>query len=150
MLSLVVLNSRGTKPLLNYLRERFGVELSTSYAFFKSHKGRIYLITRDIERVSFSTLPIISLGFYFCTEEKDGYRLSFDGALFIANLVKRNVITLENNQMELWMRGENFPYTYGDGYVLVKYGEDCVGCGKVKDNTMVNFVPKSRRVKLLN
>jgi len=34
-----------------------------------------------------------------------------------------------------------------NGYFLIKYNDDFLGCGKSTGNKILNYVPKARRVK---
>lgn len=143
MIHLSVLKTREVKKIIGFIEDRFDVKIDLNYVFFKNNKDRIYIVNREINKIDMRDLKVDTLGFYFCSEEKDGYRLSFDGAMMIN--ARKNVVEVSNENKNLWMRGEDIPVEHEDGYVIVKNGEDFLGCGKVKEGMLLNFVPKSRR-----
>ena len=139
-----VLKSKEVKRILRFLKERFGVEFSKDYAFFKSNKDKIYILSRDVVEVDLGSLRVDTLGFYFCNEEKDGFRLSFDGSMMVN--AKKSVLELSDQDRVEWMAGEDIPVGESNGYYIIKNNEDFFGCGKVKEGKLLNYVPKSRRV----
>jgi len=82
---------------------------------------------------------------YFLSIVKDGLRLSIDGSqLFKA---KKNILELDKKGFEKWMTGEELILEKENGYFLIKYNDDFLGCGKSTGNKILNYVPKARRVK---
>ena len=143
-MNLKVLKSKEVKGILKFLKETFGVEFSKDYVFFKSNKDKIYILNRDVVDVDLGSLRVDTLGFYFCNEEKDGFRLSFDGSMMVD--AKKNVLKLNDQDRVEWMAGEDIPVETENGYYIIKNNEDFYGCGKVKEGKLLNYVPKSRRV----
>jgi len=91
-------------------------------------------------------LRINSLGLYFGKIEKDGLRLSIEGSQLIGNKSKKNVIKLDDNQVKEWMAGEVLEIKDYKGFVIIKHKNDFLGCGKAKEDRILNFVPKTRRL----
>ena len=64
------------------------------------------------------------------------------------NLTLRNVVLLDEEQAERFMRGESIEVGLeGRGYVAVCFKNACLGCGFLRDGMVENQVPKVRRVK---
>ena len=51
-------------------------------------------------------------------------------------------------QAEEWMMGQDLNITTGKkGFFVIKFKEDFLGTGKISENKISNFIPKSRRLK---
>ncbi|AGK60404.1 hypothetical protein Asulf_00375 [Archaeoglobus sulfaticallidus PM70-1] len=124
------------------LKERWGVTLNLS--FYERGKRRIYAY-------SCGNLGVraVSKGLYFATIEKDGLRLSMEGSFIVGKVAKKNVVEVDEEKALRWMRGEAIEINQTDvseGYVILKYGSYFIGCGKLRNGKIINFVPKDRRL----
>jgi len=123
------------------LKEQFGVE-NIDLLFKKMGKNRIYAYKPcgvEIEEKH--------SGIYFGTIEKDGFRLSIEGSYIVGKKAKKGVVEINKEQAFSWMEGKDIE---GDvkGYVILKWGDYFLGCGKGNGRVIRNFVPKNRRIKL--
>jgi|APSaa5957512576_1039674.scaffolds.fasta_scaffold39109_2 NOL1/NOP2/fmu family ribosome biogenesis protein len=141
-----LLNSKDIKNLNKQLKDQFGNEFNfKDYVVFRTPKDRIYIINREFGEHDFSKIRINNVGLYFLSIVKDGLRLSIDGSqLFKA---KKNILELDKKGFEKWMTGEELILEKENGYFLIKYNDDFLGCGKSTGNKILNYVPKARRVK---
>ena len=74
-------------------------------------------------------------------------RLSIEGSQIMGPYAKKNVLELSKEASRDWLKGRDLAVeTDCSGFVIVKSGDDFMGCGKVKDNKLLNFVPKIRRI----
>lgn len=138
------MNTREVKALLRNLEEQYGCQIKINKAFLKSSKDKIYIISKDFAKLDESKIRINNLGMYFCKQEKDGIRLSIEGSQLIKP--KKNFIQLSDP--ENWMKGEDIETNENvSGYVIVKYNNDTLGCGKFKQGKVLNYVPKDRTIK---
>ncbi len=145
MQHLKILNNREVKPILKFLKENFGMEGKLDYVFFKSSKDKVYVLSKKFAEFDEKTVRINNIGLYFGKQEKDGFRLSIEGAQLIRP--KKNVVDVGKEQMGGWMRGEDIEVEHDSNvYVIVMYGKDIYGCGKYKDCKILNAVSKQRRV----
>ncbi|AEC52594.1 hypothetical protein PNA2_1679 [Pyrococcus sp. NA2] len=88
-------------------------------------------------------------GIYIGTIEKDGIRLTIEGAFIIGPKAKKNVIVLDDEKARRWMRGENVQVSSeNEGWVIIKWREFWLGGGKLKDGVLINYVPKERRLNV--
>lgn len=120
------------------LKEQFDVELNLS--FKKMGKNRVY---------AYKPCNLVEekhSGIYFGTIEKDGFRLSIEGSYIVGRKAKKGVVKVDRDQVFLWMKGEDIE---GDikGYVILKWGNYYLGCGKGNGKIIKNFIPKNRRIK---
>ncbi|MBS7249183.1 MAG: hypothetical protein KIH08_01120 [Candidatus Freyarchaeota archaeon] len=110
-------------------------------------KRKIYAYT-ECTNLNRQTVHIVHYGVYFGRFEKDGLRLSIEGSQLIGGKAKRNIVELDYENAVKWMRGEDIKVeTEARGYVILKWKNYYLGCGKIKEGTITNFVPKDRRVK---
>ncbi|MCX6747325.1 MAG: hypothetical protein NTU63_04310, partial [Candidatus Pacearchaeota archaeon] len=62
--------------------------------------------------------------------------------------IKKNIIELDDLQAEEWFKGHDLEIKeQNNGFKVLKYKDDFVGCGKLSNNRLTNFVPKERRIK---
>jgi len=140
--------SKELKELFKLLEEQYGAIPPNlkDYAFVK-RKDKIYLITRDIERIPFENIRINSLGLYIIEHKHNQVRLSIEGAQLFGPHATKNVCEIDSAQMKKWICGKDLQLE-GEysGFVILKHGTDYVGSGKYKDGIITNFVPKARRL----
>jgi NOL1/NOP2/fmu family ribosome biogenesis protein len=143
------LNTKKIKELSSKLTERFGVTFSKDYLWYVHTKKKdIYLLSKKAKEISLDSLRVNNLGLYVANlDNHDIIRLSIEGSQLLGPKATKSVIELDKNQLRTWLRGEDMPYEYENGYVIIKSGKDFCGCGRIKDNILLNFVPKGRRIR---
>ena len=150
MENLIILNSKEIKKILSLLEKQFGFNSKLDYVFLRNNENKIFLINRDIERIDLDRLRINNIGLYFGKIEHDMIRLSIEGSQLIADRCNKNIIILDNEQMKEYFKGENIKIDSElKGFVILKNKEDIIGCGKINNNLLLNFMPKERRIKKL-
>lgn len=132
------------------VQQQWGCSLTLGCGFLEGKGGDIFLISRDIEKLDLERLRIDSLGLYFGQLRNGELRLSIEGSQIVGKTAAKNVVELNDAEFRQWLQGEDIEKTLTDcsGYVLVKHNTDFIGCGKLKEGKILNFVPKARRVKL--
>ncbi|MBO8182743.1 MAG: hypothetical protein H0Z28_08125 [Archaeoglobus sp.] len=135
------------EQIKSVLKEQFGVEMTDlAYLNFKEMgKKRIYAYTNCEGLI----LRKVSQGIYFGTIEKDGLRLSIEGSFLVGPKARKNVVEVSKQEAEEWMGGNDLKIGLSEEvgkYVIIKSGSYFLGCGKVKGNRIINFVPKNRRI----
>ncbi|MBR9690289.1 hypothetical protein GOV08_01255 [Candidatus Woesearchaeota archaeon] len=140
------LNSKEIKNLLKKLKEQYGFIQKLDYAFLKNEKRKVYLVSRDVDKIDFEKLRINSMGSYFCEVNPDGVRLSVEGSQIVGPHASKNVVKIDDQRG--WMKGFDIDFL-GEtkGFVIVKSGSDFMGCAKHKNNILLNYVPKERRIR---
>ena len=147
MQKLKILNTREKKPLLARIKEQWGCDFKTDLVWMMSTKNRIYLMTKDLEKIDLKKLRIDSMGSYFATINESEIRLSIEGAQLIGKIAKKNIVELSEEEKYEWMQGKDIDKkTDCEGYVIIKSDNDFLGCGKVSEDKILNFVPKNRRI----
>jgi NOL1/NOP2/fmu family ribosome biogenesis protein len=151
---LTALNAKRIKELKVALAGQFGFSGDLPYVFFMSNKDRIYAVSKDIGRLDTASLRIDTLGLYFGTWEGT-LRLSLEGAQIVGPHAKHHILSLNGREVEEYLKGNPFDLQDGkdlleNGVYLVKHATDFIGCCKISNGKLYNFMPKARRIKVLN
>ncbi len=131
------------KKMHKLMREQYGSIIKGS--FFINNKNKVFLVS---ELVTFDPNKFNSdgVGLYIGTIERDGFRLSIEGAQLIN--AKKNVLEIPDELVYDWTRGFKLKLKNKfKGYVVVKNKTDILGCGKSNGEAVLNYVPKPRRIQ---
>ncbi len=96
----------------------------------------------------FHGLPLQSAGMLLGQETPDGFLPSHEWTGRFGSLCGRNIIRLDEQESEIWMRGADLearssPVKKGDQYRIVVNAEGLVlGCGKVTATGLKNLLPR--------
>jgi NOL1/NOP2/fmu family ribosome biogenesis protein len=151
MISIKFFNEQEKEKILKQLKQQFGIE-EIPWKLARLGKERIIVFSGDISDKEILKLKKIAniegIGLYFAKEQIDGIRLSIEGSQLLKNQIKKNIFELNKEQAEKWMLGQELQIATGKkGFLIIKYKEDFLGCGKSSENKIGNFIPKSRRLK---
>ena len=117
------INSKEIKEIHNKLEEQFGYKQKLDYLFYINKDNKIFLMTKDFQKLDLSKLRVNSFGLYFGELEKTGLRLSISGSQLIGKNADKNI--LEINKIEEWLNGQNLECNKElKGWFIVKYKED--------------------------
>lgn len=146
------LQSKDIKKIYVQLEKQWGFSGTLDYLFFVSNKNKIYIVNKELAQVDASKLRVNTFGLYFGEIMKNNdIRLSIEGAQLVGPHATKNVVALDNEALRHWMYGEDVALkTDAGGYVILMYEKYIVGCGYVRDGTILNYVPKNRRIKTLD
>jgi len=143
--------SREVKQIKQMIKDQWGAEPELHYHFLKSAKGRIHIVTKDIEHIDFRQLRVDTMGLYFGELRKDQLRLSIEGSQLIGPTATKNVVDITKDEVVLWLTGNNLekegPW---ENFVIVKHQDDFFGTGRYHEGIITNFVPKSRRLQVVH
>ncbi len=151
MQNLKILNTRDVKEILKILDKQFGYSEKPNYTMLMSAKDKVYLINSDLQRIDLNNVKIDSIGLYF-GEHKDGkFRLSLEGSMLIGNKLKKNVVELNIDERNQWLKGEALIKDLGEEakFLVLKCGDDIIGCGRYKEKRVFNYMPKARRLSVI-
>ncbi|MEM2916261.1 MAG: hypothetical protein QXT19_02805 [Candidatus Woesearchaeota archaeon] len=145
--NLNALSGRDLKPVLARIKEQWGAEIDFPWAWYQSAKNDLFVLSKDITKIDPKKLRINSVGLYIGEFKKGELRLSIEGSQLIGPHAKKNVVELDKDELRQWLKGEDLVKDVkAEGYVIMKSGNDFVGCGRVKEGKILNFVPKARRL----
>jgi NOL1/NOP2/fmu family ribosome biogenesis protein len=154
-MQLKFLNNKEVKAIASIVKNQWGAQLPQDYFFILRKDGDLFLVNRSIEKLDLSPLRINSLGLYIGELRNNELRLSIEGSQLIGPTAAKNVIKINKTQLSQWLRGEDFDIgdmeNIGSScYVILKHQKDFVGCGKISNGNVLNFVPKTRRIRVVN
>jgi NOL1/NOP2/fmu family ribosome biogenesis protein len=148
-----VLTVSEKKQLIEQLHEQYGIETiphlvlqfgKERFRIFSGHFSRDELLKLD------KTLRIENAGLYAIKkEEKDNLlRLTIDGVNAFKEQITKHIVEISDEQTLAWLKGEMLSLKETPRvYVVLKHTEDFVGCGKSTGESILNMVPKERRIK---
>ncbi len=148
-MNLKILNKKQIKEILSLIKQQWNADLTLDYAFLKDKNDKIFIINKAFAQIDISKLRINSMGLYFAQKMIDGIRLSIEGSQLIGPKAKKNILELTEKQTKEWFQGNDLEIkTELKNYVILKYNKDFLGTGKIKENKILNYIPKSRRLKI--
>ena len=96
-------------------------------------------------------VPVERIGVYFAKVIAGEVRLSIEGSQILKDQIKKNIFELNEKQAEKWMMGEELNVAPKmKGFIVMKYKDNFLGCGKASLEKIGNFIPKVRRLKNKN
>jgi len=146
-----ILNSKEKKEIQKALEKQFGVKKIPG-ELIKKGEEKIFLFQgnltpkqiKEIEELA----PIERIGVYFAKDQGGEIRLSIEGTHLLKEQIKENIFEMDEEQEQDWIKGRELNIQTGKRQFLVmKYEEDFLGCGKASAEKITNFIPKTRRLK---
>ncbi|WXG40033.1 MAG: hypothetical protein WED07_04300 [Candidatus Freyarchaeum deiterrae] len=135
-----------TQKVSMIIEKQFGVKIN--FKFREAGKNKVYAY-KECTNLEKQSIEIVHYGVYFGRFDKDGLRLSIEGAQLIGKEAKRNIIEIDHNKAVKWMKGEDLKIESGaQGYVILKWKNYYLGCGEIKNGTIKNHLPKDRRITI--
>ncbi|MEM3091476.1 MAG: hypothetical protein QXX55_01110 [Candidatus Pacearchaeota archaeon] len=146
-----ILSKSEKNKILKKLEEQFGIKEINGKVIMLG-KERLFLFTGDLDekqiKIFEDSAQIEKIGIYFAKIIKDEIKLSIEGTQIFASQINKNIIEVNEQQAKEWMSGADlYIKTEKLGFVIIKYGDDFLGCGRASENKIGNFVPKARRLK---
>lgn len=148
MENIKILNKKESNLIINQIKGHFGIdEIKLDYGILKNKEGKFYLISKIINQIDINKLRINELGLYIARFDKE-LRLTMEGSQLFGKYATRNVYEINREEANSWMQGNDLKCDKAfNGFVIIRYRNDYLGCGKCKDNKILNYIPKERRVK---
>ena len=83
-------------------------------------------------------------------EEENHIRLSLDAAHLLKDEITKNIIEINSQQLNDWIRGKDLDIQAQKGVVIIKNNKDFIGCGISNGLKIFNYIPKERRLRSNN
>ncbi len=151
-----ILGEDEVEEIEKIIEKNYGGKINLkAYAVGITSKEKVWIMSKKICELDWSRLRVNAKGLYFAKLKKGGkIRFSTEGAQLVGKVAKRNVAVLDEENAKKFLRGLEARVKSCEGgceeknFVLVKFGEDFVGCGKFSEGKVESFVPKGRRLPL--
>ncbi len=138
------------RRMIEELNAKFGIT-ELPYLLIESGKEKIRAFSGHMSKDEIIELAgltkIEGVGIYFMKKENDGLRLSFEAAQLLRKQISKNILDIDDKQLELWIRGYDLELKAPQGVYAIRYKGDFLGCGKSNGDKIFNYVPKERRIK---
>ena len=147
-----ILNGKRTKVIAELLKEQWGYDHRFETGLLQKGDD-LFLVTKDVCKVDLQKFNVNSLGAYLGEMKHGSLRLSIEGSQIVGPEAQKNVLEIDAEQLRQWLGGKDLElsdsFDCADGeksrFVIMKHERDFLGCGRIKDGRVLNFVPKSRR-----
>jgi len=148
---LKIFSQKEKQNIVEKLKKQFGIK-NIEGIFIKRGEERLFLFQGDFTQKQIQelerTIPIERVGIYFGKIIHNEIRLSIEGVHLLKNQITKNIFELNKEQAELWMKGNELEIQTGKkGFVMMKYKDNFLGCGKASELKITNFIPKNRRLR---
>ena len=149
--NLKIFSQKEKAEIVEKLKKQFGVK-SVEGIFVQKGTERLFLFQGDFTQKQIQqlerTIPIERVGVYFGKFQNNEVRLSIESTQILKDQITKNIFELNDEQAELWMKGNELEIQTGKkGFLVMKYKDNFLGCGKASELKIGNYVPKNRRLK---
>ncbi len=144
-----------TEEVRRMLERQFGIQCDLQ--FYEGGKGKVYAMKEPPQLIDASIRrKIVHFGVYVGRMERDGFRLSIDGSSLVGKYARKCVADVSDEEAEAWMKGEDleglkfndFDKHANCRYLILRWRGFYIGCGKVINGRIKNYVPKNRRIQV--
>jgi NOL1/NOP2/fmu family ribosome biogenesis protein len=149
---LKILSRKEKEAIIARLQKQFGIK-NIKGILIKKGREKIFIYQgslneKEIKQLE-SIIPIERVGIYFGKDVIEEIRLSIEGVHLLQNQITKNIFELNEKQMLEYMHGNELNLKPGKkGFVIMKFKDEFLGCGKASAEKISNFIPKSRRLKI--
>ena len=162
MTEFVPLNSKARKLFYEKVNTYFGIDkdFKLDGILFKTTKNKYYLVDNKLAEIAEVNYRAKVLGLYIAEINDYGeLRLSMDGSQLLGPLATEHLLELNETEKDRFIRGEdldvsekieslNLKNQYYILYFVDDFGrKNYLGCSKIKNEKLLNFIPKGRRVR---
>ncbi|MCP3682833.1 MAG: hypothetical protein GY861_09105 [bacterium] len=149
-MNIKILNTKEVKEIRKMIKDQWDAEFKEDYVFLQSTNDHIFIISRDVSQIDFEKIRMNSMGLYIAELKNDELRLNIEGSQLIGPLAKKNVVEVSDEEAKLWLAGKDLSTKLSEAaFVILKNKNVFIGCGRVKENKILNFISKARRVNSL-
>ncbi len=150
---MIVLSEKRKREIEELIKKNYGADIKFEDILIKTSKNKLWLVSRDLKRIKLN-FRFNSIGLYFGKLKRNNkIKLSIEGCQIIGPKATRNIVVLDEEEAKKFLEGLNVkPKEKIDcevnNFVLVKFGEDFIGCGILREDYVENLLPKTRRIYL--
>ena len=149
-MKLQFLKSKEKRNLIKELEEQYGIT-ELPYLLLETGKQKIRGFSGHLSKEEIVQLTRLTnveiIGAYLINKKDQDARISFDAIQLFKEQITKNIIEINNQQLQLWLRGYDLEIVAPRGIIVLKHCEDIVGIGKSNTEKIFNYVPKERKLK---
>jgi NOL1/NOP2/fmu family ribosome biogenesis protein len=144
------INRKESGKIIKQINEDFGCDMSwmqDKYYFFLSDKNKVYIVNMKLNDIPLDNVKLNSHGLYFCEMSDHKIRLSIEGSMMVGKSAGKNVYEVDDATARSWLKGNDITCSENYvGFIILKNNDDFLGCGKVVNGQVYNYIPKIRRI----
>ena len=137
--------------ILKYLRDRFGISkrIFSDYSFIVRGE-KIWIAFKDVLEKDLEGLNIEAIGLLFGRyfEKQKRFKPTTNALQIFGRYATKNIVELNEKEKEMYIRGYDLEKKLNleEGYVIVKFKNDVLGCGLYREGKIKNQIPKARKI----
>ena len=147
-------NNSKKKEFIEKLSQYYGADLKIleKHQFYMNERNKkLYILSCNVDSLEFKNLS--GFGLYFGTfHDNDRFRVSIEGSKYIKPT--KNFVKINEKNLSSYLSGETLfkkeveEIDWQDKcpFLIVVYEEEQLGCISPKQDQLLNYVPKSRRL----
>lgn len=133
------------------LEELYGIDSLPEYLLIEAGKKRIRAFSGSLSKEEIMLLSravkVELVGIYLISKKDEEARLNFDAVSLLKGKITKNVLEINEEQFQNWIRGQDLELETQRGTVVIKYKNDFIGVGKSNGEKVFNYIPKERKLK---
>jgi NOL1/NOP2/fmu family ribosome biogenesis protein len=138
------------KRIVKELEETYGIK-ELNYLLIETGKRKLRAYSGDLSKEEIlelgNTINIEIIGMYLLSQKDADLRINFDAVSLLRDQIEKNIVKINQEQYELWMRGYDLEIKHPRGIAVIKFKHDLVGIGRSNGEKIFNYVPKERKLK---
>ncbi len=149
-----VLDKEELKELEEIIEKNYGVKFKFDSLVLKSSRDKIWLVSKDFSKINFDKIKANSIGLYFGRLKRNNkIHLSIEGTQLIGPNATKNIVEVDEENMRRFLQGLNVKpkkmiNCEVNNFVVIKYKDDFLGSGILREDYVENLLPKTRRIYL--
>ena len=101
----------------------------------------------EIAQIHFQNFNINTIGLYLGELQEKDFRPSIEGAQLIGKTATQHVLEIAEEEALSYLQGKDLEKeTDLEGYIILRTKRDIIGTSIKKENKLLNFYPKTRRL----
>ena len=162
MQELKLLNNKDIKQIKKRIKEIWDSEIKEDYGFLLSENGKLFIVNKEVGQIDWKNLRLSSIGISIGTYEDKGFRLNVEGSQLVGKHAKKNILELDDEQIKRWLLGNDLDIDDElrvqidkkikddkfdvKEFLLIENNGDFYGTGRIKDDKILSFLSKSRKL----
>ena len=125
------LTSADKKKIIEQLNNQFGIS-QLPYLLIQFGKEKLRLYTGNLSKEELyyldNEIRIENIGLYFAKyEEENDIRLTIDGVQLLKEQITKNILELNDNQVNEWLKGNDLDIQTEYGWKILKHNNEFLG-----------------------
>lgn len=149
-----MLNSKETREIENIILKNYESEIELNgYFLYITFDDKIWIASKSTLQLDFDKIrSIVSIGLCIGKLRRNNLHLTVEGCQLIGKTAKKNVVMVDEENMKKYIMGHDVVGEMincaNDNFVIIKYKNDFIGSGILRNGKVENSLPKSRKLAI--